>query len=480
MLEALTMIHRERGSKELKFNIIGFGSSLKSLFKRTVNPTTKNLSRAKTHSRRMNADMGGEKLLYSESTSAHIEINLFVCLLVYVYAHDSIMHSCVLLLIAICECLHLGTNLLPALTAVFSSDLEAGWVRSVFVMTDGGISNTSAVLDLIRSSAGTCRVFTFGLGAGVSESLVLGAAKAGNGTAVFIQDDTSPTALSNAVRTQLEHALQPAFTNVSLRFFVHRHDDGPKSKRIRRQEDSTKMEEALEALVVPRVLPPVFHRDQYTVFAWVRVPDGHNELEEHSWFENVSAVLSAQTPKGETTEQHITLTVYEGTLSTSMRRERPRKRRQATSSSSASSSALVEEEAEADKDSTKGFLVLSRLAARETIRELEAPGMLGGQALIADFEKRKKEIVRLGKAYSLATLYTSFVAVEERVTPVTAPMQSVQVPTALPRDMREVSSGGGSAVVCTGRSTPLYERMYARTLCVHADARVTLEQQLDQ
>jgi hypothetical protein len=58
--------------------------------------------------------------------------------------------------------------------------------REVVVLTDGQVTNTDAVLALVRSSAAHTRVFSFGIGAGSSRHLVQGIARAGGGSAEFI------------------------------------------------------------------------------------------------------------------------------------------------------------------------------------------------------------------------------------------------------------------------------------------------------
>jgi len=40
--------------------------------------------------------------------------------------------------------------------------------RHLFLLTDGAVSNTNQVIDLIKANAGTTRVHTFGIGNGVS------------------------------------------------------------------------------------------------------------------------------------------------------------------------------------------------------------------------------------------------------------------------------------------------------------------------
>jgi hypothetical protein len=51
------------------------------------------------------------------------------------------------------------------------------------------VSNTDAVIKEIETNAKTTRVFTFGIGTGVSQQLVDGMARAGNGRAEFVVEN---------------------------------------------------------------------------------------------------------------------------------------------------------------------------------------------------------------------------------------------------------------------------------------------------
>ena len=143
------------------FNIIGFGSSFRSLFPQTVPYDKKHLEKAIKHAKGMDADLG-------------------------------------------------GTELLSPLQHIFGMKPRSGYARQVFVLTDGSVGNTDACIREMKKNiknARYCiapflcvepelkyivflypRCFTFGIGSGASSALVNGLAQAGNGAAEFVKE----------------------------------------------------------------------------------------------------------------------------------------------------------------------------------------------------------------------------------------------------------------------------------------------------
>ena len=91
-----------------RFNVIGFGSSYKCLFKKSVAYDQKSLDKATQHASLMQADLG-------------------------------------------------GTELLEPLKFIFGQSVPKGYSRQVFVLTDGSVSNTSQVMELVERNASTAR-----------------------------------------------------------------------------------------------------------------------------------------------------------------------------------------------------------------------------------------------------------------------------------------------------------------------------------
>ena len=106
-----------------------------------------------------------------------------------------------------------GTELLPALQFVVTQEMVAGLARQVLVLTDGEVTNTDEVIDLVRRHAATARFFTFGIGAGASQHLVRGIARASNGAAEFISPGER---IEGKVMRQFKRVFAPALTDVKV------------------------------------------------------------------------------------------------------------------------------------------------------------------------------------------------------------------------------------------------------------------------
>lgn len=178
------------------FNVVGFGSRCQALFPESRPYDDASLAAASAHVRQLEADLG-------------------------------------------------GTELLPALELVLGAKPREGMVRQLFVLTDGELSNTDAVIELARRHASHARVFTFGIGAGASHHLVKGLARAGEGEAEFIAPGER---VEGKVLRQLSRALSAALTDVTV-------DWG-----------------GLAVEQAPHLAPPVFDGGRVLVFARLDAP----------------------------------------------------------------------------------------------------------------------------------------------------------------------------------------------------------------
>ena len=236
------------------FNIIGFGTQLDALFPQSRLYDEGSLAAASAHVSGMQADLG-------------------------------------------------GTEILPALEAAFNQP-RTSMARQVVVVTDGQVTNTDAVLAFVRKQEAYARVFTFGIGAGPSQHLVRGLARAGGGAAEFIMPGERASA---KVTRQLARVLAPALTNVRLdwggvevtqapsavpavfgdgRLLVYGLVKTPRERQqttIRLQADSSSGPVAYDVRLDPAQTTGQTHRTVATLTARARI----RELEEHpEWIES--------------------------------------------------------------------------------------------------------------------------------------------------------------------------------------------------
>jgi len=109
-----------------------------------------------------------------------------------------------------------GTEVLPALQFVLTSlPPNSDYQRRIFLFTDGQVSNTQEVINYVSANLGEARIYTLGIGAHASTELVNGVARAGLGSAEFV-DGTSAQAVQLAIQSQLNVALLPALTDIQL------------------------------------------------------------------------------------------------------------------------------------------------------------------------------------------------------------------------------------------------------------------------
>ncbi|KAM7534573.1 hypothetical protein Aperf_G00000111989 [Anoplocephala perfoliata] len=186
-----------------RFQIIGFGSTYCPLFRQPQDNTEASINEALEYQRNLEADMG-------------------------------------------------GTEVLPVLEAIYSSGLVGSsdcWRREIIFLTDGDVVNHSEIISLIAANASSTRLSAIGLGQGASTALISGAARAGNGRALFVREGGN---LREAVLDVLNCCLQPWLTDVTVDWQLTR-----SSKPV------------ASILQVPSVVPPVFSNTFTTLAAFV-------------------------------------------------------------------------------------------------------------------------------------------------------------------------------------------------------------------
>jgi Ca-activated chloride channel homolog len=133
---ALSLSVRALGMADT-FNIVRFGSSFESLFDSSRRFDEQTLERASEYIRGLDANLG-------------------------------------------------GTEVLNPLRALVEAATDPKRPRRILLLTDGQVSNEDEVMALARKHAETTRIFSFGIGAGASEHLVRGTARASRGAAEMI------------------------------------------------------------------------------------------------------------------------------------------------------------------------------------------------------------------------------------------------------------------------------------------------------
>ncbi|XP_035511953.1 von Willebrand factor A domain-containing protein 5B1 [Morone saxatilis] len=146
------------------FNIIGFGSTFKSLFTTSQNYEEEALALACEYVRKMRADMG-------------------------------------------------GTNILEPLNWILRQPMFSGHPRLLFLLTDGAVSNTGKVIELVRSHARYIRCYTFGIGQNACRRLVQGLATVSKGTAEFLADGER---LQPKMIKSLKKTMSPVLSDISI------------------------------------------------------------------------------------------------------------------------------------------------------------------------------------------------------------------------------------------------------------------------
>ncbi|KAI4887924.1 hypothetical protein NFI96_022449, partial [Prochilodus magdalenae] len=146
------------------FNIIGFGSTFKTLFATSQSYDEESLAAACEYMRKIRADMG-------------------------------------------------GTNLLAPLNWILRQPVQRGHPRLLFLLTDGAVSNTGKVIELVRSHARFTRCYTFGIGQGVCRRLIEGLSSVSRGTAEFLAEGER---LQPKMIKCLKKSMAPVLSDISI------------------------------------------------------------------------------------------------------------------------------------------------------------------------------------------------------------------------------------------------------------------------
>ena len=108
-----------------------------------------------------------------------------------------------------------GTNILQPIYKAMSFPRRKNHPRTVFLLTDGAVGNTAAVLNCINAYSHCGRVFALGIGNGCSTELVQGCADRGMGKAAFVTD---PKDIAGSVISLMTSAVVPVCDDFKLEY----------------------------------------------------------------------------------------------------------------------------------------------------------------------------------------------------------------------------------------------------------------------
>ncbi|MBN3301352.1 VW5B1 protein, partial [Amia calva] len=168
------------------FNIIGFGSNFKTLF-----PASQT---------------------YNEEKKIWI---LMIAVVIRDILHQASKDSLALA----CEYIKKiradmgGTNILSPLNWILRQPLYRGHPRLLFLLTDGAVSNTGKVIELVRSHARFTRCYSFGIGQNACRRLVIGLSTVSRGTAEFLIEGER---LQPKMIKSLKKSMSPVLSDVTI------------------------------------------------------------------------------------------------------------------------------------------------------------------------------------------------------------------------------------------------------------------------
>jgi len=110
-----------------------------------------------------------------------------------------------------------GTEIYKPLATVFEQEAMPNYQKTIFLLTDGSVSDPDGVIKLIEQNCNDnkCRVFTVGVGNGCSSYLVTKAAKAGQGKHEFIPDNSD---IEAKIVQLLAKSYSPSITNLEITY----------------------------------------------------------------------------------------------------------------------------------------------------------------------------------------------------------------------------------------------------------------------
>jgi Ca-activated chloride channel homolog len=106
-----------------------------------------------------------------------------------------------------------GTEMMPAVQAALAGKEDPERVRVVCFMTDGYVGNDFEIIDTVKKSAGTARVFSFGIGNSVNRFLLDEMAHAGRGEVEYVTLEKQGDAAAQRFHERIH---SPVLTDIGI------------------------------------------------------------------------------------------------------------------------------------------------------------------------------------------------------------------------------------------------------------------------
>jgi uncharacterized protein YegL len=108
-----------------------------------------------------------------------------------------------------------GTEILAPLQDIMKKDIIEDYPRHLFLLTDGAVNDTAAVVTYVTQHCQFSRMHTIGIGDGCSQDIILQCAELSKGYSVFISDEEEP---SSKIIDLLERSMSPVITNLKISY----------------------------------------------------------------------------------------------------------------------------------------------------------------------------------------------------------------------------------------------------------------------
>ncbi|EAL64449.1 type A von Willebrand factor domain-containing protein [Dictyostelium discoideum AX4] len=106
-----------------------------------------------------------------------------------------------------------GTELLPPIRDILSTESDFEYPRQLFILTDGEVSERDSLINYVATESNNTRIFTYGIGNSVDTELVIGLSKACKGYYEMIKDNSN---FEEQVMKLVSIAFEPTLSNIKV------------------------------------------------------------------------------------------------------------------------------------------------------------------------------------------------------------------------------------------------------------------------